>query len=461
MGTDYNKGDWTEEDFTLHRVEDSIVDDPWAISPHSSVRHQDSAATTQSTNGAITKTSVDWRSGIFVPDTKLIQPFTKPTSRLRPEKSNPLVAKHQRKQSTLSTSGLTGDDIAKPVIRQRKSETANHETARGIEKPKQTLISDPEHSSKIPQSMLPRQTGSVFETLSQEESDSIVESALGTMELNDLTGQVWEEHKESDEFQDLDVDEWLAAYAIEDEYESDLLASYEEPEPTAQYIPDIRESLHHLKQDTSNLASNLEIDRWLATIEYLDASDIIEIKNLIQCVSTRRSYHLLRWMRTREWDALLLLQFFRFWSDFKSFREFWKRLQWSASRKRWYEIESNNDWTLDVQLRLLNRNTQNIYNGLIDYDWLSDWQAVDPWLRVRNQFFSFASFALYRSSLHEGEDWRFRPDHGVDFETPIHRYRYELSLPNFNPLHSTLNGSNDLANWFTYQDWYPRDEWEY
>ncbi len=163
-------------------------------------------------------------------------------------------------------------------------------------------------------------------------------------------------------------------------------------------------------------------------------------------------------MREQQWDAHLLLQFCRVWSDFEIIRDFWKRIQWSKSNKIWYEIENRSDWTFDVRLLLLKRSLQKFSIQIIDYEWLSDWQNTDPWLRVRNRFFSFASFAVYRSSLNQSEDWEYRLDRGVDFVTPTPRYTNFVSESD--PLYSTLAGSNELENWLKNQDWYENTEWD-
>ena len=59
-----------------------------------------------------------------------------------------------------------------------------------------------------------------------------------------------------------------------------------------------------------------------------------------------------------------------------------------------------------------------VTEDVIDPSWYDDWAAFNNFALLGNRMFSFALFALYRSRLSDGEDWRRRPDLGIDFDVP-------------------------------------------
>ncbi len=112
-----------------------------------------------------------------------------------------------------------------------------------------------------------------------------------------------------------------------------------------------------------------------------------------------------------------------------------------------------NSLSLDASYLLVQRRSHCSPDDVIDDAWFEDWEDIDLWVLVSQGFFSFSSFALYRSKLSYSEDWRRRPDLQVDFCFIDENHRRSESITEFS---KRLQG---LPSWFAALDWYDPTEW--
>ncbi len=197
-----------------------------------------------------------------------------------------------------------------------------------------------------------------------------------------------------------------------DEYDNEV-------DPLTDYRSDLREALYELDgAGPQDWVQSIRIDEFISGVGDVSTSQQQEISELLQNLSAPRLSSWLPWLRRREWTGhtlLLFLQFRAFWDESS---EFWAFLQWSPGAKYWFTLLSRNSMSLDDSYLLVQRRSKWPAYQLIDIEWFDDWDQIDVWTRVSGDFFSFASFALYRSRLHYGEDWRCRPDLMVDLDSP-------------------------------------------
>lgn len=446
---------WTEDDFKLPQVEIPSLDDPWAVDTRSSASDSAKPLLRDSDDHALSKEATPSKSGIYVPTVDRIRPYVQPTMQRIDQNGSRTTTGVENALGAPSLQDGRSTDVANLI----DSEADKPEPGKNNAPP--TRIPRAQRQLRLPSplfSQARREPSS--DPISQEEADLLVDSAFKGATFDDSLPDTRDDPPELEEDDLPFFDDWFDSHSTNEGDDQDAFTGYEEPDPNAEYDAGLHETLHQATQSKRNLRRNLEIDEWLSKIDYLDDAAVQEIKDTLMGFSVQRCNSWFRWMRLKQWDALLLVEFCRVWSDFESYSDLRKGLRWSNSGKRWYEIETRSGWTFENQLLLLERSMRGLSGQLIDYEWLSDWQASDPWLRVRNRFFTFASFAVYRSSLNDTEDWQLRPDFGVDFVTSIEHHRYERSISYFNPGHSSMLSSNSLESWFSNQDWYPTNESE-
>ena len=103
----------------------------------------------------------------------------------------------------------------------------------------------------------------------------------------------------------------------------------------------------------------------------------------------------------------------------------------------------------------------------MDPVWFEEWDYHSLW---RHGFFSFASFACFRSGLNEGEDWKSliawrSPEEDLELSfwqpQPIEWTGRELAgdFPTAEDVVSVHSYSSSLPRWYAIQDWHPEREW--
>ena len=92
---------------------------------------------------------------------------------------------------------------------------------------------------------------------------------------------------------------------------------------------------------------------------------------------------------------------------------------------------------------------------MIDEKWFEDWEYYALW---KYGFSSFADFALFRSALSNGDDWRRYID-GYDNDTPAEDDLSPVVSPSGNRSTIDKPQQDEMPLWLSRQDWYDASEW--
>ncbi len=232
-------------------------------------------------------------------------------------------------------------------------------------------------------------------------------------------------------------------------YDSD----FDEPEPIAEYDPDLRQRLFASDFGVTDLSRKIKTDELVAGVLAATDAEREIIRSLLDLLSVHRLGSWLPWLREKRWTGrtlVLFLEFRAFWDDNS---HLWERLWWSRDRRYWSRVFNRNVLSLDASYELVHRRLHCPPEEVNDEGWLDDWEDVEPWVLVGQGFFSFSAFALYRSSLRYAEDWLYRPDLQVDFKSPNSNDWSRTGVSAFN------RNLPSLISWFEGQDWYDPAGW--
>ena len=278
-----------------------------------------------------------------------------------------------------------------------------------------------------------------------------------------------------DELDDTDpTSAWKTLYDTDDNEVNE-----DEPEPIAEYDSELSDPLHELDEATTDLTIAIKVNEWLSTVEEMDEDQRQEITDILLDFKIERLRSWLPWLREKTWTGYTLLLFLQFRAYYDENPELWKRLKWNSKAKTWKWVEDHYSLSRDDSYLLMERKEHFGRDEIVAIEWCEDYDCLDAQVLREQGFLSLADFAVYRSQFHIGEDWRRRPDLGVDFDYKIRDKKkhisnihtgllrmeisnpYDYTLPMAND-HADLAGigsNNPLENWFEMHDWYSQEEW--
>ena len=260
--------------------------------------------------------------------------------------------------------------------------------------------------------------------------------------------------------EDDDIDTWFELEAVEEwekQYDSpyteddneideplDGISEYSEESSQKPFLPD---------EADVDLTRQARIVEFMGSIEAISQIQEERIVEILQGYGDGRLRNWLGWLSGKKWTGGLLQLYLEFWEFWRTNSDLWQTLRWRSIEKRWVNILYSYSLSRECAYDILNHRTDCSAEDIIDQEWLMDWDWIDPWVRVRENFFSFAEFAVYRSKLNYAEDWLYRPDLGVDLKSP-NEYREIFSEGRDFP----VDGPS-IVSWFSNQDWHDHREW--
>ena len=257
--------------------------------------------------------------------------------------------------------------------------------------------------------------------------------------------------------------EWFAGEA-EEEQETEALES---PLPVLEYDPNLAEGLYQIAEFIDLTDVELRLDLLLANVG-LSAEEDLQVRNHLKTFSNARLSNWLPWLASKVWTGRTLLMFVQFHIFWEGTPEWWES-RWYFRRFGWQCTRSpmSNILTRDDAYRLVHRRRHLRPEEMMDPVWFEEWDYHSLW---RHGFFSFASFACFRSGLNEGEDWKsliawrspeedlelsFRQHQSMDWEVQ----QFTGNLPTAEDMVPTYSYSSSLPRWYVIQDWHPEREW--
>ncbi len=250
--------------------------------------------------------------------------------------------------------------------------------------------------------------------------------------------------------------------------------SQEEPVPTAEFDPYLSEELyqesefvHVVESIDLSYDAHIRLDSFLAGVGLSKQQDI-EIREYLEKFSRSRLSNWLPWLRSKLWTGQTLLMFIQFHSHWESNPEWWES-RWYHRKHGWRpkNMSMSNILTRDDAYAIVHLRLGFHPEVMIDFVWFDEWDYHSLW---RHGFYSFASFAKFRSTLNDGEEWKSLILCRIDRENvESHLWRdgdmnqiNQLTGRGFQTKEDSIppySHISSLPRWYDIQDWHPKSEW--
>ena len=249
---------------------------------------------------------------------------------------------------------------------------------------------------------------------------------------------------------------------------------WDEPEPFAEYDSELSEDLYIPDNDVSDRSGKIKIDEFISGVPKLTHAQQEQVTELLETLSIGRLRSWLPWLREKDWTGHSLLLFLEFrLNQWEENPQWWESSFWNARIDHWWAYSTSGALSLDGALTLVQARLHCSPDEIVDELWLEEWDDYAVWKRG---FQSFASFAIFRAGLLDGENWlellvwysEFAPSEGTRPSEIYESYNpRDIDLPSvpiddsyrFWEDHSPYRNSNGTLLWFAAQDWYDPSEW--
>ncbi len=221
--------------------------------------------------------------------------------------------------------------------------------------------------------------------------------------------------------------------------------------PLPDYDPNLNRPLFSEEEPEGPLPTRLElrIDEFVASVAEATTERQQEIAEAIQVLGVARLRRWLPWLRQQDWTGDRLLTFLKFRELWDENDFWWECSFWSRSLACWLLVWNRGYLSLDDTYHLVNLRSNRGVEEVIDESWFQDWQRLALW---KSGFYTFASFALFRSEFGDDPSWRY---HCPDPDPHFHQDESVSEKPDLCPRLS-LTGP---PAWFRGQDWFHESEW--
>ena len=203
----------------------------------------------------------------------------------------------------------------------------------------------------------------------------------------------------ADELTDFDADEQWPVI------QCDPPSDWPEPEPTTDASSELSESLYPPDDTITDISRELRIGELLARVEPMTSDQRERCRELLAMCRIGRLRRWIPWLRNRHWSGTrlqLFLEFRRHWESSANVR-WWETFRWDYLLQEWMPGYQSATMTLDHGRELVQRRAHCAVADVIDPVWFAEWDDHAVWeLGVR----SFASFAVFRAGIPDGEHWR-------------------------------------------------------
>ena len=229
---------------------------------------------------------------------------------------------------------------------------------------------------------------------------------------------------------------------------------WDEPEPVAEYDSELSEALH-ISEDVPGIYRNLKINEFVARISPSTDRQRVQISQLLEDLSAGRLRRWLPWLCEQNWSGHSLILFLDFRLNFwEENPEWWEYTFWHSRSGHWwaYPSSSYNVLSLDETYTLVQARLEYSSQEIIDEAWLKDWEDFALW---KHGFPSFASFAVFRAEMIDGEDWRKVLVSNSDYHELSVEERSIYALYDVSHRAETLMASLDGGRYSVWEDHLP------
>lgn len=194
-------------------------------------------------------------------------------------------------------------------------------------------------------------------------------------------------------------------------------SDWAEPDPTIEASSELGESLYPPDPTITDLSRDIKIGELLAHIEPITEEQRTRCHEVLSACDIRRLRRWIPWLRNRDWCGAKLRLFLEFrchW-DSPANSRWWETFWWDWREQEWMPRYRSGTLTLDHCLELVVNRGPCEPADVIDPDWFAEWEEHAAWeLGVH----SFASFAVFRAGIPDGDDWLQRLSR-LDPRTPL------------------------------------------
>ncbi len=211
-----------------------------------------------------------------------------------------------------------------------------------------------------------------------------------------LTDSAWDF---ADELAEVDpVDQWSVGAV-------DSPSDWLEPDPTIDASSELSESLYPPDDTITDISRELRIGELLARLEPITDEQRARCREMLRSCGIGRLRRLIPWLSKGVWCGAKLQLFLEFrghWASRANVR-WWEAFRWDYRERTWMPSYHPRTLTQDHCRELVEKRAHCDVADVIDPAWFPEWEHCAAWeLGVR----SFASFAVFRAGIPNGDDWR-------------------------------------------------------
>ena len=233
--------------------------------------------------------------------------------------------------------------------------------------------------------------------------------------------------------------------------------SLEEPVPTAEPDSDLGRELYPVYDPIDLTDVDIRLDKFLASVGLSEDQDG-QIRDHFKDFSKARLSNWLNWFASKIWTGQTLLLFIQFYDYWEINSEWWES-GW-YHRKYGWQIGQSNILSRDDAYYIVHCRAGFPLYEVIDPLWFKEWNRDSLW---RYGFVSFASFAKFRATLDDDEEWEYLVKLESDEDDMTSDYwtgwSTRIGIPIEDNATSLCFHTTTVAHWYDIQDWYPKHEW--
>ena len=229
-----------------------------------------------------------------------------------------------------------------------------------------------------------------------------VQEDLTTQELPTLVVEECDSIEESLEW---DYHQLGGAALQELEYSTDSTDwfRWDEPEPLAEPDSNLSEPLYSIDYNLTEVTRKLKSGEFIASIDEVTDVQRDRVIGILESFSVAQLRSWLPWLRGKAWIGESLLLFLDFWDLWHNSPHWWEYSVWDRWVKIWWPYFNQSVLSRDKCYYLIQHRLHYQPKEVIDATWFVDWYDHSLW---KHGFADFASFAVFRATLSNEEDWR-------------------------------------------------------
>lgn len=180
-----------------------------------------------------------------------------------------------------------------------------------------------------------------------------------------------------------------------------------EPDPTIDASSELSESLYPPDRTITDITRDLKIGELLARVRPITEEQRTRCHEVLSACGIGRLRRWVPWLRNLNWSGprlLLFLEFRRHWESNANVR-WWETFWWDPREQEWTPTYQPGTLTLDHCRELVENRAHCAVADVIDPRWFLEWDDCAVW---ELGLPSFARFAVFRSGIADGVDWRER-----------------------------------------------------